>query len=275
MQNHLIPVSSLTVGSELTQTVNARELHSFLEVGKDFSSWIKVQIDRARLVENRDFIVFTQKGENPTGGRPSSEYHLTIESGKHVAMMSGTDKGFEVRDYFIECERIAKKNAPSSFAEALRLAYEQQLRIEEQQKQIAMDQPKVAFYDAVTDSTDAIDMGQAAKVLNVKGVGRNNLFQALRTVGMLDRKNIPMQEYVDRGYFRVIESSWSKPDGSQHINLKTIVYQKGLDYIRQVVNKNVHDGLIANPDKWRLPGSPSPRRRSGHRRKRASVAAAA
>lgn len=275
MQNQLITVSSLAIGSELTQTVNARELHSFLEVGKDFSSWIKVQIDRARLVENRDFIVFTQKGENPNGGRPSSEYHLTIESGKHVAMMSGTDKGFEVRDYFIECERVAKQSAPASFAEALKLAYEQQLRIEEQQKQIAMDQPKVAFYNAVTDSTDAIDMGQTAKVLNVKGIGRNNLFHALRTVGILDRKNIPKQEYVDRGYFRVIETSWSKPDGTQHVTLKTIVYQKGLDYIRQVIDRNMNGGVVVNPDHWKLPGVHASRRRSGHHRKKASMAVAA
>src|SRR5690606_28048169 len=40
-----------------------------------------------------------------------SEYHLTIEAGKHIAMMSGTDKGFEVRDYFIECERLAMEPA--------------------------------------------------------------------------------------------------------------------------------------------------------------------
>lgn len=166
-------------------------------------------------------------------------------------------------------------STPSSFAEALKLAYEQQLRIEEQQKQIAMDQPKVAFYNAVTDSTDAIDMGQTAKVLNVKGIGRNSLFHALRTVGILDRKNIPKQEYVDRGYFRVIETSWSKPDGTQHVTLKTIVYQKGLDYIRQVIDRNMNGGVVVNPDHWKLPGVHASRRRSGHHRKKASMAVAA
>lgn len=69
MQNQLIRVVPLTIDSELTQTVNARELHAFLEVGKDFSTWIKDQITRARLIENRDFVVFTEKGENPKGGR--------------------------------------------------------------------------------------------------------------------------------------------------------------------------------------------------------------
>ena len=91
------------------QTVNARDLHAFLEVKQDFSNWIKKQIERARLVEGRDYIIFAQKGENTGRGRSSLEYHLTIEAAKHIAMMSGCDKGFEVRDYFLECERIAKQ----------------------------------------------------------------------------------------------------------------------------------------------------------------------
>jgi phage anti-repressor protein len=71
------------------------------------------QIERVRLLENRDFVVLAQKGVNPKGGRPSLEYHLTLDAGKHVAMMSGTDKGFEVRDYFIACEKVAKSKVNS------------------------------------------------------------------------------------------------------------------------------------------------------------------
>lgn len=87
------------------KVVNARHLHAFLEIGKDFSTWIKVQIQRCDLVENQDFQVFTQKGENLLGGRPSVEYALSIESAKEIAMMSQTPKGKMARRYFIECER--------------------------------------------------------------------------------------------------------------------------------------------------------------------------
>ena len=65
-------------------------LHAFLEVKKDFSNWIKKQIERARLVEGRDFITLTQKGERNEGVRGASisiDYHLTIEAAKHIAMM--------------------------------------------------------------------------------------------------------------------------------------------------------------------------------------------
>jgi phage anti-repressor protein len=103
MDKLVIAIGSDNIGSETVQTVNARDLHSFLGVGKDFSSWMKVQIERARLVENRDFVKLTQKGERQI----LVEYHLTIDAGKQIGMMSGTDKGFEIRDYFLACERKA------------------------------------------------------------------------------------------------------------------------------------------------------------------------
>ena len=105
-----LPISQSTIGGALVPTVDGRALRSGLNVSKDYSSWAKNQIKRARLVENRDFVVFTQKGENLQGGRPALDYHFTIESAKHIAMMCGTDKGFEVRDYFIECERRLNAN---------------------------------------------------------------------------------------------------------------------------------------------------------------------
>lgn len=66
------------------QAVNARGLHQFLGIGKDFSSWIKKQIERCDLVENQDFEVFTQKGENLFGGRPTSEYALSVDAAKEI-----------------------------------------------------------------------------------------------------------------------------------------------------------------------------------------------
>ncbi|MNW68491.1 Phage antirepressor protein KilAC domain protein [compost metagenome] len=49
--------------------------------------------------------------------------------------------------------------------------------------------------------------------------------------------NQPYQRYVDSGYFRVIEQKYMKPDGSTNINIKTLVYQKGLDFIRRTLEK--------------------------------------
>lgn len=110
---------------------------------------------------------------------------------------------------------------------------------EEKQKalaQVSEMKPKAEFYDDVTGSTDTIDIGSVAKVLNIPNMGRNKLFSFLRENKILNKRNEPYQEYVDKGYFRQIETSWEH-NGTTHINLKTVVFQKGVDYIRQLVLK--------------------------------------
>ena len=124
---------------------------------------------------------------------------------------------------------------PQTYSEALMLAAKQAEQIEQQTALIEAQKPKVDFYEAVTGSNDTIDIGAVAKVLNIKGFGRNNLFEFLRNKNILMQNNQPFATFVDRGYFRVVESKYNKPDGSSHINLKTVVYQKGLDYIRKLL----------------------------------------
>lgn len=99
--------------------------------------------------------------------------------------------------------------------------------------------PKEEFFDAVTDSKDAIDMGQVAKVLNYPKIGRNKLFEILRESGILQQNNQPYQTYIDRGYFRVVEQKFEPTPGEIRINIKTLVFQKGIDYIRKILGDKV------------------------------------
>lgn len=102
-----ITLTQNTLDDGAVQTVRASDLHAALEVRKDFSDWTKAQISRARLVEGRDFIAYPQKG---VGGQfDSIEYHFTVDTAKHVAMMSNTEKGFEARESIIKQEREARK----------------------------------------------------------------------------------------------------------------------------------------------------------------------
>lgn len=84
------------------KAVSARMLHAFLESKKDFSSWIKNRISKYGFVENVDYEVFTQLGENPNGGRPSIEYALSINMAKELSMVEGNEKGKQARRYFIK-----------------------------------------------------------------------------------------------------------------------------------------------------------------------------
>ena len=106
----------------------------------------------------------------------------------------------------------------------------------QKERQIEEMKPKAEFFDAVADSKTAISMNEVAKVLNIKGYGRNNLFEFLRENKVLDRWNVPYQRYVDNGWFRVIEQHYQK-NGEPIVTTKTLVYQKGVDGIRKMIER--------------------------------------
>lgn len=129
----------------------------------------------------------------------------------------------------------------AKIVEQARKIIEQEL--EDARAELERARPKIEFFDAVADSKDAIDMGQAAKVLDM-GVGRNKLFEILRQTGILRDNNEPYQRYIDAEWFRCIEQRYTRPDGSVQINIKTLVYQRGLDAIRRIIEKAIREGKI-------------------------------
>ena len=101
----LIKIEAQIIGAKELNTVNARDLHKGLEIKKDFTNWIKSQINRAGLQENVDYIISTVSSN---GGRPQKDYIITTNASKHIAMMSQGKKAQEVRDYFIAVEEEFK-----------------------------------------------------------------------------------------------------------------------------------------------------------------------
>lgn len=88
------------------QVVNARELWAWLEVRRDFSTWIKGRIEEYGFIENKDYCLLTDLGEQKgRGGSNRIDYILDIRTAMHLALVERTKKGAIVRDYFIEAER--------------------------------------------------------------------------------------------------------------------------------------------------------------------------
>lgn len=139
-------------------------------------------------------------------------------------------------DDWTEMKRAASPALPATYIQALEALVIAEKEKEAAQLQLAEAKPKVEFFDAVTDSKDAVDVGTAAKVLDL-GYGRTTLFEKLRDLKVLMGNNQPYQKYIDGGWFRVIESKWTDAkSGDTHIRFKTVVYQKGLDAIRKLLS---------------------------------------
>ncbi|WP_421239148.1 antA/AntB antirepressor family protein [Aeromonas enteropelogenes] len=107
-----LPLTEQAIEGKPVKTVNARELHAFLTVGRDFSNWIKNRIAEYGFIDGLDYVVFAKSGENPLGGRPQKEYALSLNMAKELAMVERNDEGRRARRYFIDCETLLITVAP-------------------------------------------------------------------------------------------------------------------------------------------------------------------
>lgn len=121
----------------------------------------------------------------------------------------------------------AQHKLPQTYAEALleagRLALENEKLLAEAKE----NAPKVECYNKIMDSKDAIDFLTFSKLAKI---GRNTLFKKCRELKILMSNNMPYQEFIDIGYFRVVESSYRQYDESK-IYTKTLILPKGQAFL--------------------------------------------
>ncbi|SCX76947.1 anti-repressor protein [Nitrosospira sp. Nsp13] len=231
--NELIKVEDRNIGDGQVQAINARELHAFLGVKSEFRNWIKNRIDDFGFIDEQDFAMV---GKNLPGGGRQTDYYVTLDMAKELAMVERNEKGKQARQYFIECERRAKSNvvdihsalANPTHLRGMLLAYtEKVLALEAKVQEQA---PKAQFHDAVAEAINCQSVQEVAKVL---GTGQNRLFRFLRQEGLLMPNNLPYQQHIDAGYFRVVERQYNDRLGESHTYTRTLVTGKGLTFIQQ------------------------------------------
>lgn len=102
----LVPVFTGSLQDQTLQLCNARDLHAFLCVGKKFTDWLKNRVAEYGFADGEDFFPVLGKS---TGGRPTTDYHLTLDMAKELAMIENNEQGRRARRYFIQCERAAQQ----------------------------------------------------------------------------------------------------------------------------------------------------------------------
>jgi phage anti-repressor protein len=96
----LIPLHTHTIGDKALTAVSARWLHEQLKIKKDFTDWLRQYTLKDDWREDKDYSHFPLEGENPQGGRPKGDAALSIQMAEHIAMMTKTTKGREIREAF-------------------------------------------------------------------------------------------------------------------------------------------------------------------------------
>lgn len=142
----MVKIFQYKIGDEEINSVNARELHKILKSKQEFANWIQNRLKVTMADENIDYIimemptngvfdkvaknstereeVFNNSIKNPLGGRPAKEYIITLDLAKEFSMLEKNAKGKEIRQYFIQFERAARREFENFCKEIKRLTTE-------------------------------------------------------------------------------------------------------------------------------------------------------
>lgn len=231
--NNLINV---TLNENQEPVVSGRQLHQALGVKTAYKDWFK-RMTEYGFTEYEDFNPLKFERVRTEGKREvkreMTDHVLKLDMAKEVAMIQRTDKGKEVRQYFIQVEKDF--NSPEKImARALKIADSKIIKLE---ATIEEQKPKVIFADAVSASHTSILVGEFAKLMRQNGVnmGQNRMFVWLRENGYLinrkgSDKNMPTQKSMELGLFEIKETTINHSDGHISINKTPKITGKGQLY---------------------------------------------
>lgn len=227
-------------GNVVTDSLTVAEV--FGKEHKNVMRDIITQMEKLYDADEHEFnrLNFERISYTDSMNRLQNKFNLSEEAFTIIAMSYTTPEAMKFKVKFIqEFKRMREQlvnKVPTSFSEALRLAADLQEKIE-------LDKPKVIAHDKFISGENYQNVGQVAKVL---GIGRNSLFGFLRDNKILMGGNVPYQQYIDRGYFVVKETTLEM--GGKTINKpQTYVTAKGVDYISRKLDEK--KGLSAENTK--------------------------
>lgn len=243
--NELINV---TLNDNHEPIVSGRQLHEALGVKTAYKDWFP-RMTEYGFTEGEDFNPLKIEQVRQEGTRKVKrqieDHVIKLDMAKEIAMIQRTEKGKEVRQYFIQIEK--DYNSPEKImARALLMADKKVHKLE---AQIEADRPKVLFADAVSASHTSILVGELAKLISQNGykIGANRLFAWMRENGYLIKRkgsdwNMPTQRSMDLKLFEIKETNVQHADGHISVNKTPKVTGKGQQYF---INKFLSEDEVA------------------------------
>lgn len=234
--NELIKINQKDINGNAINTVNARELHAFLEVKSNFRDWIRNRINDFNFVENQDFIAVAK---NLAGGGQQKDYYLSIDMAKELSMVERNEKGKQARQYFIECERrvnnpVELLNNPVQLRNLLANYSEKVIALE---NKVAEQAPKAEGFDRIAGADGALNLTNTAKSLNVRPKDLFDFLQAkkwiYRRVG--GRTFVAYQDKIQAGLLMHKVHTMTLDDGTERIREQVVVTPRGLTKLASIV----------------------------------------
>lgn len=221
------------------QAVSARELYEFLGFNKAvWKRWYEKNIVKnPYAVEYEDWEGFNIE----LNGNETMDFALSLDFAKRLSMLARTDKGEQIRKYFIACEKKLKEEAlkaeiPQSFSEALLLAAQQQQKIELQEKELREAAPKVQYVDNVLLSSRTYTSTQVAKSFDFRSAEAFHLH--LKELNVMFKKSgqwMLTADYCGNGYTKTRTHEYTSSTGQQQTNTITVWTEEGRRFLFELL----------------------------------------
>ncbi|MDY5636848.1 MAG: phage antirepressor KilAC domain-containing protein [Streptococcus orisratti] len=229
-------IINVNVNDNQEPVVSGRQLHEALGVNSNYTTWFD-RMTEYGFTENEDYVLLSNFGnQTGRGGHNKVDHIIKLDMAKEIAMIQRSDRGKQVRQYFIQIEKDF--NSPEKImARALLIADKKIVSLE---AKIEEQKPKVIFADAVSASHTSILVGDFAKLMRQNGLdfGQNRMFAWLRANGyLIGRKgnswNMPTQKAMDLGLFEIKETTINHADGHISISKTPKITGKGQLYFAE------------------------------------------
>lgn len=227
----LIKISRSEGGKDV---VSAKELHLFLEVPSRFDMWFQRMAEYG-FTENADYqrmhkIVQSGIRQNR---QVLDDIAITLDMAKEISMIQRSEKGKQARQYFIEMEKRAKgvqvQQVPTNFKEALKLAYEQQIKIEELSQ-------KAEYAEKVLQSKSTWVTTVIAKELGMSAIALNRKLKELGIQFKRDGVWVLTAKYQNKGYTDTRTHIYSDSKGDMCTAIETVWTEAGRNFVYQKIN---------------------------------------
>lgn len=229
-------------------TLSARELHEFLGIETQYTKWFQ-RMSKYGFDENMDYRTISQKRLTAQGNETTFiDHEITLDMAKEIAMIQRSEKGKQIRQYFLELER--KWNSPEAVmnraleysrkqVQAL-LQTNEKLELENKMKDQQLNElkPKADYYDQILQSKSLVLISQIAKDY---GMGAPTMNKKLHELGVQYKQGgqwLLYSKYQDKGYTHSRTINITRSDGRSDVRMQTEWTQKGRLFLYELLKKN-------------------------------------
>ena len=228
--NELINV---TLNENHEPVVSGRQLHEALGVKTKYADWFNRMIDYG-FTENQDFLLLKNEQQTGRGGHNKVDHIIKLDMAKEIAMIQRTDKGKEVRKYFIQVEKDF--NSPEKImARALLMADKKIKLLESQNENLLIEleeaNKNVDYLDLILQTKDSLTITQIAQDYGISARKMNQLLKQERIQRIVNGQWVLYAKYLGKGYISSRTFDYMGKDGKIHSNITTVWTQLGRRFL--------------------------------------------